>query len=126
MKHLWCSAGILAAMILLLSWNGSHLVALSRPLCEEISLASQSARAGEWETAAQHTAAAQEQWEKHTGYLRFVQCHANLETISVLFEESKAFLAYRETGSYLAINEQLLGGIKELSELENLTPGNLF
>ena len=126
MKHLWFSVGILTAMVLLLHWNGSHLVELSKPLCEEITLASQAARAGEWENAVRHTTAAQEQWETHTGYLRFVQCHANLEKISVLLEESKAFLSCRETGSYLAINEQLLGAIEELSVLENLTAGNLF
>lgn len=126
MKHLWFSVGVLTVMVLVLNWNGSHLVELSNPLCEEISLASQAARVGEWENAAQHTANAQTQWEENTGYLRFVQCHANLEKVSVLFEESKAFLACQETGSYLAINAQLLGAIKELSELENLTAGNLF
>lgn len=126
MKQLWLSIGILAAMVLLLHWNGDHLMELSQPLCEQISLATQAARAGEWEKAEQHTSAAQEQWEQHTGYLRFVQCHANLEKISVLLEESKAFLHCRETGSYLAVNEQLLGAIEELSELENLTAGNLF
>lgn len=126
MKQLWLSVGILAAMVFLLHWNGEHLMELSQPLCEQISLATQAAREGEWEKAEQHTSAAQEQWEQHTGYLRFVQCHANLENISVLLEESKAFLHCRETGSYLAVNEQLLGAIEELSELESLTAGNLF
>lgn len=126
MRQLWISVGILAAMVLLLSWNGTRLVVLSEPLCEEITLASQSAREGEWERAAKHMAEAQTKWEEHTNYLRFVQCHANLEKISVLLEESKAFLTCRETGAYLSVNEQLLGAIKELSELEALTAGNLF
>lgn len=126
MRHLWISAAILAGMVLLLSWNGNRLERIAEPICEELTLAAEAVRAGEWEQAETHTLTAKEQWQTQTGVLRYVQCHADLEEISVLLEESAAFLASRDMGAYLAGNAKLLGALQGLCEMEKLSAGNLF
>lgn len=126
MRHLWVSVAILAGMVLLLSWNGSRLEQFAEPVCQEVTLAAQAVREGEWTQAESHTRTAKELWQARTGTLRYVQCHADLEEVSVLLEESEAFLISREPGEYLSRNAKLLGALQGLCEMEKLSAGNLF
>lgn len=126
MRQLWFSVAILAGMILLLNWNGVYLEKITQPVRQEIAWAAEAVQAGEWEQADAHVQKAKKQWQAHGDYLRYVQCHADLEEVSVLLEESEAFLSTRETGAYLSRSAKLLGAMDELCELERLSLGNLF
>lgn len=126
MRHLWVSVAILTGMVLLLNWNGIRLERIAEPICKDISLATEAVREGAWTQAEVHTLTAKKQWQAQSGILRYVQCHADLEEISVLLEESEAFITSQDIGECLARNAKLLGALQGLCEMEQLSAGNLF
>ena len=126
MRRLWISVAILGGMIALLIVNAIQLSGLVEPLTMYVTQASEAALAGEWPQANILSSKARSQWNTHTGHLRLVQCHTDIDTISVLLDEAEAYLTCQDIGGYTAANARIIGAMNDIRDLERISLGNLF
>ena len=126
MKPFWIALSILVAMALLLLFNMNYLTKAVEPLEASLSQAADAAREGDWETAERLTRQVKETWEEHAEYFHYVQNHTDIDEISVLLDESMAYIACQDTGEFVATNARALSTMDKLRDLEQLAAGNLF
>lgn len=117
---------ILGTMVALLTFNSIHLNRLIEPLTAGISQASEAAREENWSQAEQLSEQARIQWQAHTPYLRFVQCHTDIDEIATLLNEADSYLSCRDAGGYTAANARAIGAMESLRGLERAALDNLF
>lgn len=126
MRRLWISIAILGTMIVLLTFHSIHLNRLIEPLTADISQASEAAREEKWSQAEKLSEQAKMQWQTHAPYLRFVQCHTDIDEIVVLLNEADSYLSCKDAGGYTATNARAIGAMESLRGLERVSLDNLF
>ena len=126
MKHLWISLALLLWVTLLLLGNARHLTHLVQPMQEALTEASQAALQEDWDQAQALSQNALDHWEGSAGYLHMVQCHTDVDEVSVLLRESQSHLRARDTGSYTAANTRIIGVLEGIRTLEQVSLSNLF
>lgn len=126
MRQLWISVAILAAMILLLAWNTTHVREITGNMIDALTQAAEAAQAEDWERAGELTKQVQDQWEKDLNYLRYVQTHADIDEVTVLLREVAGFLTDQDVGEYTATNVRIIAKLEVIQGLEEISAGNLF
>lgn len=126
MKHLWISLALLLGVTLLLLANANKLTHLVQPMQQTLDQASQAASQEDWDQAKALSQKALAFWEDSTDYLHMVQCHTDVDQVSILLRESQVFLQYRDPCSYAAANTQIIGVLEDIRTLEHLSLSNLF
>ncbi|MDY3014240.1 MAG: DUF4363 family protein [Evtepia sp.] len=126
MKHLWISLALLLGVTLLLLANANKLTHLVQPMQQTLIRASQAAGQEDWDQAKALSQKALTLWENSASYLHLVQCHTDVDQVSILLRESQVFLQYRDPCGYAAANTQIIGALEDIRTLEHLSLGNLF
>ena len=126
MRQLWTAAALLAVLAAGLLLLGRGVDGLVAPLAEDLTRASEAARAGDWETAEALTRQASETWEAAGDRLRLAEPHQSVGEIAALLDEAEAYAEARDPDAYRAAVRRTLRALTALGEAERLTPGNLF
>lgn len=126
MRQLWIAVTILAAMVLLLAWNTSHVRQVTETMIEDLSQAAEAAQDEDWDRVTELTKEVQDRWQKDVDYLRYVQTHEDIDEITVLLREVAGFLTDHDVGEYTATSVRIIGKLEVIRDLEEISPGNLF
>lgn len=126
MRQLWTATGILAGMLLLLTWNGACLTARLAPMEQALTQAVEAAWQEDWDRAESLSDQVRAAWEEALPHLRLVQGHADLEEVSTLLAEAQAHLRDRDPGDHAAFCARALQKMAALRSLEQLSLGNLL
>ena len=126
MKHLWAAVTLLGVMVLFFAWNGSRLGCWIDPQQEDLDLAVQAAKAGEWGKAEKLTQKVEEKWKESIHYLHLVQSHRDVDEITILLEESMEYAESRSVSTYCAINARIQGLMEGIQKMEQFSIENLM
>ena len=126
MRQLWGAAAVLLIMIGLLYGNGVRVSECVQPLTQDLRESVQAVQREDWKTAGQLCRQVKDQWAFRADRLRLVQCHTDLDEVTILLEEAEVCLLYRNTQAYtrtVVRTAELLNGIQDW---EKLSADNLF
>ena len=126
MRQLWTAAALLAVLAAGLLLLGRGVDGLVAPLAEDLTRASEAARAGDWETAEALTRQASETWEAAGDRLRLAEPHQSVGEIAALLDEAAASARLRDKGGCMADLRRAVRALTALGEAERVTMGNLF
>ena len=126
MKQLWSAVLLLAGMVVLLAWNGFHIMCEIQPLQQSLDEAVFAAKAGEWEQAEDLTKQVRNNWKGKLPYLYLVQSHRDVDEITILLDESLEYVASQTTNTYAAVNARIQGLMEGIRRIETLSISTLM
>ena len=126
MKRLWISVAIMAGIFAGTLANNWYLGRLTGEMTDLLRTAQQYAESGDWETAKQHTAQAQQQWKDAEDYLYVVLRHNETDAVGASFREVSELLEWGEEAEYTSANAKLVEDIRLLAEMEEFSIKNLL
>lgn len=126
MKQLWSAVLLLAGMVVLLAWNGHHIMSEIQPLQQSLDEAVFAAKAGEWEQAEDLTKQVRDNWKGKLSYLYLVQSHRDVDEITILLDESLEYTASQTTNTYAAVNARIQGLMEGIHRIETLSISTLM
>ena len=126
MKQLWSAVLLLAGMVVLLAWNGHHIMSEIQPLQQSLDEAVFAAKAGEWEQAEDLTKQVRDNWKGKLPYLYLVQSHRDVDEITILLDESLEYTASQTTNTYAAVNARIQGLMEGIHRIETLSISTLM
>jgi len=125
-KQLWSAVLLLAGMVVLLAWNGHHIMSEIQPLQQSLDEAVFAAKAGEWEQAEDLTKQVRDNWKGKLPYLYLVQSHRDVDEITILLDESLEYTASQTTNTYAAVNARIQGLMEGIHRIETLSISTLM
>jgi hypothetical protein len=128
MKRLWVSVALIFAMAALAACHVLYLHHFTGSLADLLNNAQDQVDQGDWDAGAALTEQAMDEWDAHAFYLHTTLRHEDIDTISVAFQETLAFLNAQEQQSaeYAASNVKLLTLLSLLLEGEHPSLQNLL
>lgn len=126
MKQLWSAVLLLAGMVVLLAWNGHHIMSEIQPLQQRLDEAVFAAKAGEWEQAEDLTKQVRDNWKGKLPYLYLVQSHRDVDEITILLDESLEYTASQTTNTYAAVNARIQGLMEGIHRIETVSISTLM
>ena len=126
MKQLWSAVLLLAGMVVLLAWNGHHIMSEIQPLQQSLDEAVFAAKAGEWEQAEDLTKQVRDNWKGKLPYLYLVQSHRDVDEITILLDESLEYTASQTTNTYAAVNARIQGLMEGIHRIETVSISTLM
>ena len=126
MKQLWSAVLLLAGMVVLLAWNGHHIMSEIQPLQQSLDEAVFAAKAGEWDQAEDLTKQVRDSWKGKLPYLYLVQSHRDVDEITILLDESLEYTASQTTNTYAAVNARIQGLMEGIRRIETLSISTLM
>ena len=126
MKQLWSAVLLLAGMVVLLAWNGHHIMSEIQPLQQSLDEAVFAAKAGEWDQAEDLTKQVRDNWKGKLPYLYLVQSHRDVDEITILLDESLEYTASQTTNTYAAVNARIQGLMEGIRRIETLSISTLM
>lgn len=126
MKQLWSAVILLGVMILLLAWNSHHLTCLIQAFQQDLDQAAQAVQQEDWKRAEELTRKVSNQWREAVSYFYLVQSHRDIDEVSVLLEESLAYVSTESARTYSALNARIQGAMEGICRMERFSLGNLI
>ena len=126
MKQLWSAVLLLAGMVVLLAWNGHHIMSEIQPLQQSLDEAVFAAKAGEWDQAEDLTKQVRDNWKGKLPYLYLVQSHRDVDEITILLDESLEYTASQTTNTYAAVNARIQGLMEGIHRIETVSISTLM
>ena len=126
MKKLYGATALLFAIFIATLWNAHYVADITAQLSHQLSQATESAKADDWEQAEALTQQAEKSWQDHTHYLYTVLRHTDTDAVNAAFQEVLEFLSCRELGEYCAANASLITKIELLADMEVLNWKNVL
>ena len=126
MKQLWSAVLLLAGMVVLLAWNGHHIMSEIQPLQQSLDEAVFAAKAGEWDQAEDLTKQVRDNWKGTLPYLYLVQSHRDVDEITILLDESLEYTASQTTNTYAAVNARIQGLMEGIHRIETVSISTLM
>ena len=118
MKRLWIPCSILLFAMFLSLLSGRYVKNLTDDMIYQLNCAQQMSQRQQWDTAAQMTKSAYDNWQAHHTYLHIVMRHSDTDEIYRTFHAVMQYLQIQETDQYLAANADLIALLGLLSEME--------
>ena len=126
MKRLWFALVLLAVLCAAGLANSRYAQSLSDSLTGRLAQAQEFAHQDQWESAAQLTLQAHEEWQSHHFYLHTFMRHADTDQILRTFRSVLEYLEIRELDQYTAANADLITQIQLLAEMEQVSIVNIL
>lgn len=126
MKRLWIPVTLLVLIFSAALYNTAQVSRITETISGLLNQSEAAVAQADWETAAQLTQEAMEQWEKTEDYFSIVLCHADIDEVSTAFQEVMGFLQYQSAPEYDSANGTLVEKVKHLAEIEALNWKNLL